>query len=899
MPDVTHSQRFDALHPAVRSIWAKSGEPHGHGLLCHMLDVAAVAFVLLEYCPTEQAQLAHWFALPAPHVRRWLACLVGLHDLGKAIPGFQAKWDVGMQLDRDAGLSFSPDACLKLDRHDAATAKLLVPLLTARGVERDWALAMTQAVSAHHGFNFLSGQAAKPTGEPVLWKQVRQEIFDAYWSVLAPTSLPLDQSLSLSAVQWLAGLTSVCDWIGSNVDWFVPMERGETLDEHYAKSCEIAARVLADPDKLAWPMFAPLLQQATASTDQLIAQILDIPGKVTARPLQQVADRLLSQGEGPSLIVVEAPMGEGKTELAFLASLRLQARQAHRGLYLALPTQATGNAMFERTLKFLRAFAGEATLDLQLAHGGAAMNATVARLRDIWGASSQDSVRSSAWFAQKRRGLLSPYGVGTVDQGLFAVMNVKHHFVRLWGLANKVVVLDEVHAYDAYTGGLIEMLLRWLKELGCSVILMSATLPDKKREALLRAWNVSADIPDCPYPRVLVADAKGVRGDSFAARQQAPIAVSGLDESLDSIAAQALAALEQGGCGAILVNTVDRAQQLYLRLVGAVAAETVVQLFHARFPADERQQIENKVLNIFGSTAMRPARALLIATQVAEQSLDIDFDFLISDLAPVDLLLQRAGRLHRHRRDTRPLAHQQPRLYVAGLLAERLPDLQSTSWGRIYGDYLCLVTWALLLNEPLWRLPDDIDRLVQAVYAPWPALPPLASEIVEKIEDISRIEHKALIDWQAQLARHVAIDPRDSPEYAYNDKPHGADEDDTLALRNQTRLGGESVTAIPVWVAADGRWSIHENGAAFDPHAPLDDALARQLYARQIKISRQALLKHLLAQETYPALSEHPLLSHFQPLLLRDGICQVGTLCVSLDPALGLVYSTQPARQSP
>lgn len=888
--DSADSRRFDELSPACRLIWAKSGETSGHGLLCHMLDVAAVASAVLDYSPHPPQQLADWFGLPVPSVKRWLAMLVGLHDFGKAIPGFQAKWEAGKRADQQAGLAFLPEICLAADRHDLAGAALLPRLLLAQGLPADWAAGVVQAVSAHHGFNFVDVQGARPLHEPDIWQQTRQQIFTAYWQTLAPASLPQDQALSLVAVQWLAGLTSVCDWIGSNSEWFPAGERAVTLDGHFAQARSIAWRVLSERDKLGWPPQLALLQQPAASCDALITQMLGSKVPVSARPLQRLADTLLARGQGASLLLVEAPMGEGKTELAFLASLRLQAREQHRGLYLALPTQATGSAIFERALQFLRAFAGNAPLDIQLAHGGAAMNETVTRLRDIWGASRDEAVVSAAWFAQKRRGLLSPYAVGTVDQGLFGVMNVKHHFVRLWGLANKVVVLDEVHAYDAYTSSLIETLLRWLKALGCSVILMSATLPEAKRVALLRAWGIGSPVPDYPYPRVMLADAQGVRGDTFTPRRQAPIAVSGLDESLDRIASLALAAVRDGGCGAVIVNTVDRAQQLYRRLADQLPIGTVLQIFHARFPADERQAIEQAVLATFGAKGQRPARALLLATQVAEQSLDIDFDFLISDLAPVDLLLQRAGRLHRHQRDERPVAHQQPHLHVAGLLAERLPDLQTTAWGKVYGDYLCLVTWAILLQEPLWRLPEDIDRLVQAVYAPWPKLPALAADIVQKIEDVSRIEHQALTNLHAQLARHIAIDPRELPEYAYHDKPHGADEDDTLALRNQTRLGSDSVTAIPLWVDGAGQWRLQADSPSFNPQLPVSDALARQLYARQLRIANPVLLKHLLAQAPCPAFADHPLLAHCQPLLLQDGVCSVGGMKVMLTPDLGLQY---------
>ena len=193
-------------------------------------------------------------------------------------------------------------------------------------------------------------------------------------------------------------------------------------------------------------------------------------------------------------------MGEGKTELAFLAHLRLQAANGHRGLYVALPTQATGNALFKRALKFLESFI-EGHADVQLVHGGASMNEDAQQLRAInlhgIDQNKDETLSASAWFSQRRRPLLSPYGVGTVDQALYATLNVKHHFVRLWGLSNRVVVLDEVHAYDTYTTGLIAALLQWLKALGSSVVLMSATLPMARRNELIRAWGLNAhQIPD-------------------------------------------------------------------------------------------------------------------------------------------------------------------------------------------------------------------------------------------------------------------------------------------------------------------------------------------------------------------------------------------------------------------
>ena len=190
--------------------------------------------------------------------------------------------------------------------------------------------------------------------------------------------------------------------------------------------------------------------------------------------------------EEPGILLVEAPMGEGKTEAAFYAHLELQRRFGHRGMYVALPTKATGNAMFLRTLKFLRKHGTDRKLDLQLLHGATLLNDTFQNLRlsGIHDPETGGEIRAGEWFTSKKRALLSEYGVGTVDQAILPILPVRHNFVRLWGLANRVVVFDEIHAYDAYTGTLLVHLLRWLLALGSSVVLLSATLPPSIRRKL-------------------------------------------------------------------------------------------------------------------------------------------------------------------------------------------------------------------------------------------------------------------------------------------------------------------------------------------------------------------------------------------------------------------------------
>ena len=853
-----------------------------------MLDVAAVTEVLLHAEPPSSIDwAAQAFGLPADQLSRWIATWVGLHDFGKAIPGFQCKWHEGKQRAQSAGLMFNSRSSSVTD-HAEASSGLLKKLLRSRsGPETGWILPVLQAISAHHGYPLGQKNFAIP-GEDRMWETARQVLFETYWTVLSPPGSPDPEELTTAAVAWLAGLTSVADWIGSNVEWFALGERHDKLADYFNDAKALAATALR---AIGWTGFHPLLEDRSLSTDALIKRIVQRPDQVqTARPLQQTADSLLSGTKGPALLLVEAPMGEGKTELAFLAHLRLQATNGHRGLYVALPTQATGNALFGRALTFLQAFAGEQPLDMQLVHGGTALNDQVLQLRSIFG-SPGEPISSSAWFSQRRRPLLSAYGVGTIDQALFAVLNVKHHFVRLWGLGNRVVVLDEIHAYDTYTTGLIEALLRWLKALGSSVILMSATLPRARRDALLQAWGHSPRrIPEHPYPRLVLADDRGVTGDSFTARPLPAMQLAGIDEELESMAACALSQLAGGGCGAIIVNTVKRAQALYQLLQASLDPETELLLFHARFPADQRSRIEQAVLGKFGQHGARPAQALLIATQVAEQSLDIDFDFMLTDLAPVDLILQRAGRLHRHQQRRRPAAHAMARLFVAGLHPDHLPDLKQTDWQYVYDPYILGRTWALLSRESILTLPEDIDRLVQAVYGNADLPDDLAGQVLEFIEEQAFGAHLAQLQDQTQKAVNIAIDPAQEPHNAYLNKPRGNEEGDGLGLQNRTRLGDDSIGLVPVHVVADG-WSLEPAGPAFNPETELPDALARSLCARQLSVSRQALTAHFGAASVPRSFAEHPLLRHLRPLPLRDGIYEHADLGMQLRlmPELGLI----------
>jgi len=277
---------------------------------------------------------------------------------------------------------------------------------------------------------------------------------------------------------------------------------------------------------------------------------------------------------------------------------------------------------------------------------------------------------------------------------------------------------------------------------------------------------------------------------------------------------------------------------------------------------------------------------LLVATQVAEQSLDLDFDFMLGDLAPVDLLLQRAGRLHRHQR-VRPAAHQHARLWVAGLRPE-FPDLKETAWEYVYDAYVLGRTWALLGEETSLRLPNDIDRLVQTVYADTPLPERLDDSVIERIEVGAYGEYLARVNKERQQSINIGVDPGAEAHTVYHEKPRGNDEDDLAGQRNITRLGGESITVIPVDVVKTG-WQVGDR--VFKPDQTLDDALAKRLYARQLRLARTAVVKHFQTTLQPSTFAGHPLLENMYPLPLTQGRYTVnGNLQLQLDDALGLLY---------
>jgi len=451
----------------------------------------------------------------------------------------------------------------------------------------------------------------------------------------------------------------------------------------------------------------------------------------SARPVQKKMTQAIGATTDPGMVIVEAPMGLGKTEIALIAAEQLAYATGRDGIFMGLPTQATTNAMFDRVEDWVEilAKAQDENFQINLMHGKKLFNRKYLALPNAVNVYADEgktgSVVLNAWFSGKKS-ILTKFTVGTIDNLLLMGLKQKHLFLRHLGFSGKVVIIDEVHAYDCYMDSYLCKAIEWLGTYHVPIVILSATLPKDKRNVLLRAYlkgkygkyyekkliapanweNAQA------YPLLSILDGNQIKQikDFPGLSDQKPqtLQVQRLNEPDDELISAVVAKISNGGIAGIIVNTVKRAQAL----AKLVPTGIKLMVLHSAFLATDRTAQETDLQAAIGKHVVRPDKMIVIGTQVLEQSLDIDFDVLYTDIAPMDLILQRAGRLHRHQ-IVRPKGLQQPQLFIMGI--QGLNDY-GTGNEAVYGKYLLMKTDHFLGNTI--TLPDDISPLVQQVYDP-------------------------------------------------------------------------------------------------------------------------------------------------------------------------------------
>ncbi len=796
---------------------ARRGDDEGgddYHLLCwHSLDVAAVGYWMVQHNIhniadylkkmglDDRAQAAQFFA--------WLLCW---HDIGKFAHSFQQLYihdNLNSQNDNIKNYEAIPHATLGYwlwnDYLSGYSELLPTSSLAARKLKRVIALWMP-LTTGHHG---------RPPALVAELKNFRQQDKEAARDFLASIKslFPLfeipefwddDDSIALfKHLSWFISATIVlADWVGSSTRYFPRIAKPMAIESYWRHHALVKA-------KIAISVFPPSSEVAPFSGVNALFPFIRHP-----TPLQQKALELDINQQGPQLFILEDVTGAGKTEAALILANRLMAAGRAQGLYFGLPTMATANAMFERLAEsWLALYQPHSRPSLVLAHSARGLMARFNQ--SIWSGDlsgseepddlQPDSQGCAAWFTDSnKKALLAEVGVGTLDQAMMAVMPFKHNNLRMLGLNKKILVADEIHAYDAYMSRILEGLIEKQASDGNTTILLSATLSQQQRDRLVAAFakgtkrQIEAPLLGySDYPWLTQVSGSQVISQYVETRKevQRSVKVAWIHSEQECIE-RIEKTVSQGKCIAWIRNSVDDAIRIYRQLLGrgGIPAENLL-LFHSRFAFYDRQRIENQALAQFGKKGgTQRSGKVLIATQVIEQSLDIDLDEMISDLAPVDLLIQRAGRLQRHIRDCHGL------LKLSGQDERDAPELliQAPEWNDsphedwfsstmrnsayVYPDHGRLwLTQRVLREQGEIRMPQSARLLIESVYGEEVNMP----ESFVQTEQVR--EGKYYCDRAFADQNLINFAPGYSPESS-----------DFLPEKLSTRLAEESIT---LWLA--------------------------------------------------------------------------------------------------
>lgn len=729
----TFKSREDNV-PAFFRFWGKASDERFHLLPFHCLDVAAVGSQILNFDRLLRRRLSFVSSLDESAVSSWCEFFLALHDIGKFSDSFQAlKPEIGSKL----GAKIEKKSYLK--RHDVLGFHLW-KVTVREGIQNGWLplkgdprdlddiiRPWISAVAGHHG---------KPADEDTI---ILEDHFSKY-SICAATEFVKELSaLFLSNIEpltterydellesfrklsWIiSGLTVLSDWLASG--HFKYECKPQSLKDYFNNIALRGAEEAIREARI--PIPAP-------SASFTLADLLQ-DEKTEPSELQKLVERLEIKS-GPNLFVIEEATGAGKTEAAILLAHRLMRNGNGAGIFFALPTMATAEAMFDRIEKaYKNLFQDEPTI--VLAHSKRRLVEYLkiqAKIRTNYSDDDQSAEHeTSSWLSTNRKkSLLAGVGVGTLDQALLSVLPVKHQSLRLFGLARNILIVDEVHAYDRYMSEILCRLLQFHSALGGSAILLSATIPTELRGRLISSFCRGLklkpfEVKRTDYPMITCASTDDFSETPFQSRKECVRSISvSLIHSVKDVFEQIRTAHAAGASVCWIRNTVDDAITSWREISKEFGAADV-KLFHARFAMCDRLAIENEVRKRFGKGSSGDDRKgkILVATQVVEQSLDLDFDIVISDLAPMELLIQRMGRCHRHTRNDRPREYSTARFFIFSPVPI---NGAGKGWfssffkggAYVYPSHGKLWLTAKVLSEKkVVRIPNDMRDLVETIY---------------------------------------------------------------------------------------------------------------------------------------------------------------------------------------
>lgn len=684
----------------------------------------------LFLCEGSKKLLQQCLQMSDNQLKSFIGYFVSLHDIGKLSYSFSAQVADEAYLNRLRQHHLIDDIVpqnVKSVRHEFITSKALKKIWEEQAIKEGWFL--SSILGAHHqGKNGnQQAQILKEKDWLIYQKQLECEMRQKFLTESIQNLCVQKSDKGVISVL-LLGLTILADWIASS-ESFNDAEQWILTEDAQKRLAEKTTDFLQKSG----------LYNAAFDFGNSFCEMW--PNIQTMRPLQHCVQEVFTGKEKSSMLLIEAPMGEGKTEAGIYAAMKMKNEWGKTGIYFGLPTSATSNQMVGRVREFLKQHECEDTVRLLHAMAWLVDDSTQ---ENSFNTEENEIARN--WLAPLRRGLLAQYAVGTVDQAMMAAMMIKYGVLRLLGLSNKVLIVDEIHAFDTFMDEIIICVLQWCRALQIPVVLLSATLPPAKKQKLIGVFTQQKFDAE-RYPAITAVSETGQVTvypiKETAQKQTVKVECLPYLHQSERIADFAISLVQEGGCLCILMNTVKQAQEVFRQ----IPSEIPSLLFHAQFPAEKRDLIEKKCISLFGKDKTnRPEKFILVATQVVEQSLDVDFDCMITAIAPMDLVLQRLGRVFRHKDTVRPRGLQYPQVFV---LTQEDNDFQAD--GVVYPPCILMQTQFLLQQHENICIPEDVQKLVADAY------------------DETKLSERALNEWieakideqyqTAQANRYILGDP--------------------------------------------------------------------------------------------------------------------------------------------
>ena len=613
-------------------------------LICHLLETGMTTKVLLEkglLVPFVD-ELAIYMKEKRETIVAFLSFLSAIHDIGKIHPHFQ--WKIGNEMQ---GMKIYEQLSF---RHEQYGQDLIQNSDMFDMIPERLRAVVGEIVALHHQ-GHKTGDYYVPPGESLqictnAQKEVLEILYRTFPFVLSSSKWRYTNGVA----SILSAIINLSDWIASTHGTF--SENGYEDHEKYLNSLEKQAyQFLKDNYILYQPNESRF---AKVQKDVDFFHVMQI---INPRPMQECVTKLCKHHPTGGLTIIEAPCGEGKTAAALYAASHIK---GSNGFYMALPTSATSESIHEE----VQMLCNQANLKLPVFNGRA------------WMSEKDITIDADLWLSPSRQKLFYPVAVGTVDQLIKAALMEKYGLLRLLALLGKVVIIDEMHAYDLYMQDMIEQFLKYCGMFHVPVIILSATLPsvtkgrllsayagfeDKKKQYMLNGveveydgkWNMQSSYPlltmvsNVDYGKTIEVTEEIFPASKKQVYQYEMVSIS--ESYIEEISALCMDKIKDGGCLAVIVNLVDDAKELYRFLKNKVDSGTELFLLHGRNTEYQKEKASDKVKKLFGKDrSYRPKKSIVISTQILEQSMDIDFDFMCSILAPMDLLLQRFGRYRRH-----------------------------------------------------------------------------------------------------------------------------------------------------------------------------------------------------------------------------------------------------------